>query len=150
MDGGRDGTDKDIKDDAARGDEDDGSATHEEPKGSEGGKKAEEGAPLGSKGSLVSSGNSKQLYKCEPYDWMWLPPSWRKNLGWAYLIIFALCFLSVPIALIVVFPVTWKLIPYFCTSYLALLSASMVWPQIEWLAPWFVILTFVVVTTTFL
>jgi hypothetical protein len=80
----------------------------------------------------ITSGKSTQLYKCVPVDWLWLPKPYRTALGWISLVIFAISFLSVPIAMLLLLPVTWRLVPYFCTGFLALVFGSMVWPTIEW------------------
>ena len=73
-----------------------------------------------------------ELYPCVPIDWMWLPKSWRINLGSAYMTLFALSFLSVPISLLLVFPFMWRYLPYFCTGWVAMVFVSMCWPKIEW------------------
>jgi hypothetical protein len=73
-----------------------------------------------------------QLYKCEPTYWLFLPKWIRTILAWTTIIIFCISFLSVPISIVLIFPITWKKASLSASVYLGSMLISMLWPLQEW------------------
>ena len=82
---------------------------------------------------MKRSSTGTTLYPCEPVYWKSVPKPVRYVLGWVTIIGFALSF-TLPLFLgLLILPPLWRLAPYLCGGFVAVVIISMLVPMKEWL-----------------
>lgn len=73
-----------------------------------------------------------KLFPCEPVDWLWLPHSARRAIGWFTLLMFSFSFFVPILMILLLIPYTWQTAPISATIFTVAITFSFLLPPKEW------------------